>query len=77
MNTFRTADRKEWRQWLEEHFETEPDVWFVFPMKASGEESISYNDAVEEALCFGWIDQSSLLTRFIVPSISRLVAREV
>lgn len=58
MNTFRTADRKEWRQWLEEHFETEPDVWFVFPMKASGEESISYNDAVEEALCFGWIDST-------------------
>jgi len=56
MNTFRTDNREEWRRWLAEHFETEKEVWFVFPTKAAGEESISYNDAVEEALCFGWID---------------------
>ncbi len=56
MNTFRTNRRDEWRKWLAEHFETEKEVWFVFPSNAAGEESISYNDAVEEALCFGWID---------------------
>ena len=56
MNTFKTNDRAEWRKWLGEHFETEKEVWFVFPTKAAGEDSISYNDAVEEALCFGWID---------------------
>lgn len=50
------ADRKEWRAWLAEHFETEREVWFVFPTVASGEAGVSYNDAVEEALCFGWID---------------------
>lgn len=56
MNIFKASDRAEWRQWLNEHFETEKEIWFVFPSKAAGEQSISYNDAVEEALCFGWID---------------------
>lgn len=38
------------------NFDKEKEVWFVFPMKAAAEEALSYNDAVEEALCFGWID---------------------
>ncbi len=50
------TDRREWRAWLAEHFETEKEIWFVFPTVASGETGVSYNDAVEEALCFGWID---------------------
>ena len=58
METFYTADRNAWREWLSSHFETEKEIWFVFPMKASGEESLSYNDVVEEALCFGWIDST-------------------
>lgn len=58
METFYTADRNTWREWLSSHFETEKEIWFVFPMKASEEESLSYNDAVEEALCFGWIDST-------------------
>ena len=53
---FCTHDRREWRAWLSSHFETESEIWFVFPGKSAGEESLSYNDAVEEALCFGWID---------------------
>ena len=57
-NLFYTSERQKWRGWLESHFEIEKDVWFIFPMKASGEESLSYNDAVEEALCFGWIDST-------------------
>ena len=55
-NIFYTSDRAEWRRWLAEHFETETEVWFVFPLKNSGQPGLSYNDAVEEALCFGWID---------------------
>ena len=55
---FYTADRQEWRAWLEAHFETEKDVWLVYPMKESGEPCLLYNDAVEEALCFGWIDST-------------------
>lgn len=58
METFYTSDRNEWRSYLEEHFETSSEIWFVFPMKGSGEKSLSYNDAVEEALCFGWIDST-------------------
>lgn len=53
---FYAHNRQEWRDWLKEHFETEDEIWFVFPTKNSKEESVSYNDAVEEALCFGWID---------------------
>ena len=51
--------RQQWRNWLAEHFETEAEVWLVFPVKASGEKGVSYNDAVEEALCFGWIDSTA------------------
>lgn len=48
--------RSEWRQWLSRNFNIETDVWLQFPNKASGKIRLSYNDAVEEALCFGWID---------------------
>jgi len=56
MQTFTTTDRAEWRAWLSENFESAEEIWFLFPLKESGRESLSYNDAVEEALCFGWID---------------------
>lgn len=56
LNTLYTTDRAEWRAWLSEHFESEREIWFVFPMISSGQDRLSYNDAVEEALCFGWID---------------------
>ena len=54
--TFYTDSRSEWRAWLSEHFETSEEIWFVFPDRSSGEDGLPYNDAVEEALCFGWID---------------------
>ena len=50
--------RKEWREWLTRNFETANNIWFVFPNKCSGKKGILYNDAVEEALCFGWIDST-------------------
>ncbi len=59
METFYTSERSEWRNYLAGHFETSGEVWFVFPVKGSGEKSLSYNDAVEEALCFGWIDSTN------------------
>ena len=55
---FYTSERQAWRAWLDAHFESEREVWFVFPTKAAGEPALSYNDAVEEALCFGWIDST-------------------
>ena len=51
-------DRTEWRQWLLDHFESAKEIWFAFPLKSSDKKGISYNDAVEEALCFGWIDST-------------------
>ncbi|WP_310392780.1 YdeI/OmpD-associated family protein [Hymenobacter sp.] len=50
------ASRAEWRQWLAEHHARSPGVWLVYCKKASGRPSVSYGEAVEEALCFGWID---------------------
>lgn len=58
MKTFYTSEREIWREWLAEYFETESEIWLVFPMKESGDKSLLYNDAVEEALCFGWIDST-------------------
>lgn len=54
--TFYTADRKAWRAWLAAHYGKEKEIWLVFPKKASGRPRLPYNDAVEEALSFGWID---------------------
>ena len=51
-------DRAGWRAWLNENFQTQKAIWFVFPLKAAGKAAVSYNDAVEEALCFGWIDST-------------------
>lgn len=56
---FNARNRQQWRSWLAENFEKGKEIWFVFPTKASGEEGVSYNDAVEEALCFGWIDSTA------------------
>jgi len=54
----RCKDRSEWRDWLLCNFESRTEAWFVFPTVGSGEKGVSYNDAVEEALCFGWIDST-------------------
>ena len=59
MELFSSSERSKWREYLAEHFETSDEIWFVFPTKESGEKSLSYNDAVEEALCFGWIDSTN------------------
>jgi len=53
------ADRKMWRAWLAENYDKEKEIWLVYPKKASGKPRILYNDAVEEALCFGWIDSTA------------------
>ena len=50
------ASRAEWRQWLADNHASAPGVWLVYCKKASGLPSLSYAEAVEEALCFGWID---------------------
>jgi uncharacterized protein YdeI (YjbR/CyaY-like superfamily) len=49
-------DAKAWRQWLERHHASAGEVWLVFSRKHTGQACVSYDEAVEEALCFGWID---------------------
>lgn len=56
LETLYVTKKKDWRGWLEKNFQKEKEIWLVFPKKSSGKTRISYNDAVEEALCFGWID---------------------
>ena len=46
----------DWRKWLEKNAEKEQAVWVIFHKKASGVPSLTWSEAVSEALCFGWID---------------------
>jgi uncharacterized protein YdeI (YjbR/CyaY-like superfamily) len=46
----------EFRTWLEEHHETASEVWLGYYKKATGKPSLTWSEAVDEALCFGWID---------------------
>lgn len=50
------ADRAAWRAWLAANGETVPKIWLVYHKVASGIPSVRYAEAVEEALCYGWID---------------------
>jgi uncharacterized protein YdeI (YjbR/CyaY-like superfamily) len=54
--TYYPKNRKEWRTWLSKHHKTSKEIWVIFYRKDSGKLRIPYNDAVEEALCYGWID---------------------
>ena len=54
--TLYVTSREEWRVWLTTHHQSETEVWLIFYKKHSGQPRISYDHAVEEALCFGWID---------------------
>jgi uncharacterized protein YdeI (YjbR/CyaY-like superfamily) len=54
--TLYVTDRKSWRSWLAKHYKSEKEIWLIYFRKESGNPRISYNDAVAEALCYGWID---------------------
>ena len=56
MKTLHVTTREAWRAWLAEHHESETEVWLVYAKQHTGQPRIPYDDAVEEALCFGWID---------------------
>ena len=53
---FYAKDRKAWRRWLHMHHAKQPGVWLIYYKKSSGKSRVPYDAAVEEALCFGWID---------------------
>ena len=55
-NATHPKTRAAWRQWLESHHTQATGVWLVSYKKASGKARFEYEESVEEALCFGWID---------------------
>ncbi|MFA6461448.1 MAG: YdeI/OmpD-associated family protein [Candidatus Woesearchaeota archaeon] len=56
--TLYVTQRIHWRSWLAENHHKEKEVWLIYYRKSSGKPRISYNEAVEEALCYGWIDST-------------------
>jgi uncharacterized protein YdeI (YjbR/CyaY-like superfamily) len=56
--TFCPANRQEWRQWLQENHRTKQSVWVIQYNKKSNKPTLSWSEAVDEALCFGWIDST-------------------
>lgn len=63
-NALKTLEAKtlaQWRKWLARHHETGKEIWLVFHKQHTGRTSIAYKDALDEALCFGWVD--SLIKR--------------
>ena len=56
IETLDVRNRQAWRKWLQEQFASSSEIWLVFHKRHTGVTCVSYDDAVEEALCFGWID---------------------
>jgi uncharacterized protein YdeI (YjbR/CyaY-like superfamily) len=54
--TVHARTRQEWREWLHEHHRTVSEIWLVFDKQHTGRACIEYEDSIEEALCFGWVD---------------------
>ena len=56
MKTLHVRTLDEWRAWLAKHHASESEVWLIFYKQHTGIASIDYKDALDEALCFGWVD---------------------
>lgn len=56
--TLYVTNRDDWRAWLQAHHAVESEIWLIYYKKHTGQPSIPYDVAVEEALCFGWIDST-------------------
>jgi uncharacterized protein YdeI (YjbR/CyaY-like superfamily) len=54
--TLYVTSRADWRAWLAKHHTVEKEIWLIMYRKDTGQPSIPYDHAVEEALCYGWID---------------------
>jgi len=67
---FHPLDRKEWREWLKKNHDKLSGIWFVYYKKQTGKPRVTYDEAVEEALCFGWIDS---VPRKVDENLSKLL----
>ena len=61
LKTLDARTSAQWRRWLAAHHDSESEVWLIFHKRQTGQATIAYDDAVCEALCFGWVD--SLIKR--------------
>ena len=69
--TYEFEDSKEWRDWLNSNYSSQTEAWLIIRKKKSQKKGLKYQEAVEEAICFGWIDskmqridEEKLLQRF-------------
>lgn len=58
IKTYYARSRKAWRAWLQKNHEKSSGIWLIYYKKETGKPRVAYADAVEEALCFGWIDST-------------------
>lgn len=58
--TFYPKSRQEWRDWLQENHSIKQSIWIIYYKKKSNAPTVAYSDAVDEALCFGWIDSKQM-----------------
>jgi uncharacterized protein YdeI (YjbR/CyaY-like superfamily) len=56
--TLKLKNRDDWREWLKKNYNKKKEIWLIIYKKHTNKTTIFYNDAVEEALCFGWIDST-------------------
>jgi uncharacterized protein YdeI (YjbR/CyaY-like superfamily) len=56
MKTLLAKTTEDWRKWLATHHASQPEIWLVFHKQNTGMAGIEYADALDEALCFGWVD---------------------
>ncbi|MVT12619.1 YdeI/OmpD-associated family protein [Chitinophaga tropicalis] len=59
IETFCPADQLQWRRWLQENHNKKRSIWLIYYKKKTNVPSITRSDAIDEALCFGWIDSTS------------------
>ncbi len=60
IETFYPKNRNEWREWLQQNHHTKPSIWLIYYKKKTNIPTILYSEAVDEALCFGWIDSKAM-----------------
>jgi len=58
LDTFCPTNVKDWRRWLTKNHQLKQSVWLIYFKRKATRANITYNDAVDEALCFGWIDST-------------------
>jgi len=59
IDTFYPKNRKEWRKWLQDYHDKKQSIWLIYYKKKSNIPTVIYTEAVDEALCFGWIDSKA------------------